>query len=100
MNEKKIVEESEKANIEVKKEPEDWERYISEVVFKHFSQKPFCCYDVVKKILGNEINRRKFYMWAMRVRKVLRVLEGSNKIKFVGWEEGAAPIKKRLYRVV
>jgi hypothetical protein len=100
MNERKVVEESGKTDIEVKKEPEDWEKYIADTIFKHFSQKPFCCYDVVKKILGNETNRRKFYMWAMRVRKVLKVLESSNKIKFIGWKEGVAPIKKKLYEMV
>jgi hypothetical protein len=99
MNERKVVEESNKADIEVKKEPEDWEKHITEVIFKYFSQKPFCCYDVVKKVLGNEPNRRKFYMWAMRVRKVLKVLESSNKIKFIGWKEGVAPIKKKLYKM-
>jgi hypothetical protein len=95
----KIIE-SEKVNIKLRNKIEDWETLIASIIYKHFSQQPFCCYDVVKKILGNETNRRKFYMWAMRVRKVLRVLESNNKIKFVGWQPGKAPIQRKIFKVV
>jgi hypothetical protein len=98
---RKVVEESGKVSIKVKEKIEDWEMLIISTIFKHFSQQPFCCYDVVKKILGDEIkDRRKFYKWAMRVRKVLGVLLNNNRIEFLGWEEGNAPINKKMYRVV
>jgi hypothetical protein len=98
---RRIVEKSSKTDISVEKEIGNWELEIVNTIYKYFSQNPFCCYDVVKKILGSDIkDRMEFYKWAMRVRKILRILEKNGKIRFVGWEEGVAPVNKKMYEVV
>jgi len=58
--------------------------------------KVFCSYDIAKDLQKNG-DKKELYRWLMAVKNALRKLEAEGKIKYVGEEQGKAPVKKKLY---
>jgi len=80
----------------------EWRNLIRRVIQENFSNSNFCIYDVASKIINRKavVDKNEFYKWLMRVRSVIVEMENNGEVVFVGWEEGRAPIKRKVYRLV
>jgi hypothetical protein len=80
----------------------EWEEKIVKAIYENFLNKSFCAYDVATQIMSRKEaeNKNEFFKWLQRVRKTFKDLEATGKIQFIGYNEGRAPILKKMYRVV
>jgi len=83
-------------------ETSEWEQKIITTISQKFLNESFCVYDVATQIMSRKEaeNKNEFFKWLQRTRKVIKTLEATGKIRFVGYVEGRGPILKRMYRVV
>jgi hypothetical protein len=79
-----------------------WEQKIISTISQNFSNKSFCVYDIANEIMSRKEaeNKNDFFKWLQRTRKVIKTLEATGKIQFVGYAEGRGPILKKMYKVV
>jgi len=81
-----------------KKAMVDFHKKIEQLILGQTTS--FCVYDITKNFLDGKTTMREYARISAHVKTVIGKLEYSGIIKFIKEEDGIAPKRKRLFRLV